>query len=119
MKCPNCGVACAEDASECAACGLLFSKWRERQERVKREAAAALAQLEIKPRPPIDPRLARSLAIGVALLWCALFIWYFHLETVRARNRALEQEESGNTVQFRDPVTGDIKTLTIRQAPSK
>ncbi len=120
MKCPNCGVACAESALECGACGLLFSKWRERQEREEREAAAALAKLEVKPDPPLDSRVARSFALGAAVIWCALFAWYVHLETLRARDRAAaSSEEGGDLVQVRDPETGDIKTIRIVYTPSR
>lgn len=116
MKCPNCGVACAKGASECGACGLLFSKWlerREREKREKREAAAALAQLEVKSQAVWNPWIGRSIAFAMTVIWCALFAWYVHRETLRARGRALESKENEDTVEFRDPKTGDMKTLRL------
>lgn len=33
MKCPNCGYEGPDDASECAQCSIVFSKWKAREER--------------------------------------------------------------------------------------
>lgn len=119
MKCPSCGVAGAEDAVECTACGLLFSKWLERREREKREAAAALVKLEVKPQAAWNPWIGRSIAFGVTVIWCALFTWYVHRETLRARDRALESKENEDTVEFRDPKTGDVKTLRLPKTSAR
>ena len=34
MNCPKCNASADDDAKECPACGIFFSKWREREENV-------------------------------------------------------------------------------------
>ena len=34
MSCPHCNAVIAESALECSTCGILFSKWKEREENV-------------------------------------------------------------------------------------
>lgn len=40
-QCPNCGVKAEAGAAECPACGIIFSKWKSRQERAETGQAAA------------------------------------------------------------------------------
>jgi uncharacterized membrane protein YvbJ len=81
MKCPNCGAPCGADAVECPKCGLVFAKWRERQEKEKREAAEALKALESPPqaKPPVSPLIGRLAAGVIVLLWMlGLAVYYVH-----------------------------------------
>lgn len=50
MKCPSCGQECADGSEDCPACGVIFAKWRARQER---QAAPGPATAE--PDPSIRP----------------------------------------------------------------
>jgi len=34
MNCPKCNTVAEADQIECSACGILFSKWQEREENV-------------------------------------------------------------------------------------
>ena len=34
ITCPKCNAATHEEDKECSACGILFSKWREREDNV-------------------------------------------------------------------------------------
>lgn len=80
MKCPNCGAPSGDGAVECPRCGLVFAKWRERQEKEKRETADALKALESpSPPPKVSPLIGRLIA-GVIVLWwmLGLAVYYVH-----------------------------------------
>jgi uncharacterized membrane protein YvbJ len=34
INCPHCNTSADEDQKECSSCGILFSKWHEREENV-------------------------------------------------------------------------------------
>lgn len=80
MKCPNCGAPSEGAAAECPQCGLVFAKWRERQEKEKREAAEALKALESPPPPPkTSPWIGRLIAAVIVTWWMlGLAIYYVH-----------------------------------------
>lgn len=76
MTCPNCGAANPDGAIECGSCGVVFEKWRRKQEAAQAAAAPALAAGAEKPRSearaaqvslPVAP-LAGALVLAVAAL---------------------------------------------------
>jgi hypothetical protein len=57
MDCPNCRAAATEGALECAGCGVVFAKWRERVERERAERLIAeIATKAEAPDPGLSPR---------------------------------------------------------------
>ena len=70
MKCPICAAPCGDDAGECPACGLIFAKWRERQEKEKREA------LESSLAPVRSPWIGRGIAAAMVASWLLALCFY-------------------------------------------
>jgi hypothetical protein len=87
VKCPNCAAEAGDDAAECPACGLVFAKWRERQEKEKREAAEALRLLDEGPKPPPTLWVRRAAAFGAVLIWLSWFVYYVYRHTQRLPSR--------------------------------
>jgi hypothetical protein len=116
MKCPSCGAASDGDAApECPACGLIFAKWRERQEKEKREALEAVQSLEIAPKAlPKNPWVGRGIAIAVVLVWIAGLSFLVSRRSRRARPAPIGQD-TGDFVEVRDPQTGDVHRMPIRR----
>ena len=88
MKCPNCGAQAQEGAAECPQCGLVFAKWRERQEKETREAAEALKAHGAPPEPPPANPWTGRLFAGLIVLWwmLGLAVYYMHrMRSVSAR----------------------------------
>ncbi|MDE2510707.1 MAG: zinc ribbon domain-containing protein [Elusimicrobia bacterium] len=113
MKCPNCAAEAPEGATDCPACGLVFAKWKGLQERKERDAASALAAAEAPPAPASNPWVGRGIALGVVAVWMlglALFYrsWLAHVKIP-------EGVPTGEFVEVRDPVTGDMKRMPIRR----
>lgn len=95
MKCPRCAAPCADAALECAACGVLFSKWKELKEKERRAAEEALAKLAADPdeaRPPSNPWVWRMLALGIAVAWSSALATYYLLWS---RRQASPPEPTG------------------------
>lgn len=58
MKCPNCGAQGPAGAAECAACGIIFAKFKKKLETL--EPAAA---------PVANPWIRRAVAIVFLIAW--------------------------------------------------
>lgn len=115
MKCPSCGAACADDARECPACGLLFAKWKEKVERERLAAEALLAAGESRAPAPPARRTALLFAGAAVLFWIVMLAWWYARHP--ARPRALSPAERiGQTVELRDPATGDLRRVRIERA---
>lgn len=118
VKCPNCAAAAPEGGLECPACGVIFAKLAELRQREKAEAKAHAALLDAPaPARAPDPRNYRRLAIAIVLAWMAGLAAFVH---VSARRFADTKEAPSDavrppTVIMRDPVTGELKELTIRE----
>jgi len=113
MKCPSCGAAYDDGAApECPACGLIFAKWRERQEKEKLEALAALQTFETAPQPAPNPWRRRVIAGAVVAAWL-LILSYFVTRRPRAA-RAPVGQDTGAFVEMRDPKTGDMRRMPVR-----
>jgi len=56
MECPKCGHVQPDKSEECARCGIIFSKWRERNERQK---SASIKTTPLTP-PPVYRQPARK-----------------------------------------------------------
>ena len=91
VKCPNCGVAAAAGAPDCAACGVIFAKYLAQREREKKEAAEFLALSQAPVAAP--PKLWRGrVAAGVLLLiWFAGLMWYY-ANRLNAREERVQAE---------------------------
>lgn len=88
MKCPNCSADAADGAVECASCGVLFAKWKEKSDRerdkIQREA-------ELKPAqelPVLDRRFALGVAATVVAIWALGLLGYFLSHPVRVKRDA-------------------------------
>ncbi len=76
MKCPNCGATTPEGAVECAGCGVIFAKLKQKLEREKgqekepdKEEAPAPAQF--------NPWKGRLIAMALVLAWFIAFGLYY------------------------------------------
>ncbi|MCR4295357.1 MAG: hypothetical protein NUW21_07460 [Elusimicrobia bacterium] len=67
MKCPNCGVDAPAGAADCAACGVIFAKFKKK-----------LESLPVTPRSRFQPWMGRALAVLVVLAWMLGFALYYH-----------------------------------------
>lgn len=116
MKCPGCAKECADAAPECHACGLIFAKYKERQEREKLAAKAALALLESSPAPAtaaLNPWWVRAVAVGVVVLWIlGMMLYARHTSRVRR----LKPVQVGDVVPVRDPETGEMRMMKVQPA---
>ncbi len=66
MKCPNCGAQGAAAAAECAACGIIFAKFKKKLETLAPAAA-----------PVANPWIARTVAIVFLIAWMiGLAVYY-------------------------------------------
>ncbi|MFI5362016.1 MAG: hypothetical protein ACHQ49_08615 [Elusimicrobiota bacterium] len=117
MKCPSCSAPCADDAVECPSCGLVFAKWRERQEKARLAAAEALAALSV-PRAAAPPNQAlwRGAAVAVVVAWIAGMALYVRFHAAN-RLPAPSRHEEEQFVMVRDPATGDMRRMPIRSKP--
>lgn len=79
MKCPNCGVDAPAGASDCAACGVIFAKFKKK-----------LESLPVTPPSRFQPWMGRALAVVVVLAWILGFALYYHhaLSGTPVRNSA-------------------------------
>lgn len=116
MKCPNCSAQAADGASECPKCGIVFAKWNELQARKKRDEAAELAALTTVATREFNPWLGRAIAAALVAAWTLGMGLYFRSHQARAHRRPLGGL-TGETVEARDPQTGEIRRLPIRRGP--
>ena len=85
MECPKCGAAQASDCEECVSCGVLFTRWREAQERT---ALAAARQSE---QPPVAEATSMSPVVVIAIVITVLIAgtgWTVSRRSQRAENKA-------------------------------
>jgi len=85
VNCPKCGVATAAGAEECAACGIVFSRWRERPLR----PSLSDTPLPAVPPPPVEQqRVPMPLIIAGAIVFIVIgVIWTAHRRSVRASGK--------------------------------
>ncbi len=114
MKCPNCSAAAPENAAECPSCGVIFAKLLARREKEKAAAAAALLDAP-SSAPPADPRRTRLIAITIVVFWVMGLAVFVQITVNRGKTPGYTQRPK-RTVQMRDPVTGQMKTLPIVEA---
>jgi len=115
MKCPVCSAEAAGD--ECPSCGLIFSKWKQRQERAKLEARAALNILEQGPaQAAVDLRRGRIIAGVFLAAWMIglTLAARHHMRTRRVSKGRSAQ--AGEMVPFLDPKTGAVRMVKVYPA---
>jgi len=69
VNCPNCSKPRPENAEECASCGVVFAKWRERW--VASAASGAAAAPAPAPEPAAAPSSAAPILIVITLALAA------------------------------------------------
>jgi hypothetical protein len=89
MKCPACAHEGPDGAAECASCGVIFAKFKEKKEAERRAAEELLAKAE-QPAPPPNPWVPRLLAIGLVCLWLSVMAVYYLL----TMNRTVQRVEA-------------------------
>lgn len=120
MRCPSCGRPASQGAEECAACGIVFAKWKKREdgraEDRRRAEAAALAALEAPSARAglFDPWLGRGIAGAVVAAWLIGFGLYFHH---RYGRRPPPGDPTGDYAVMRDQNTGDMRRRPIYRRP--
>jgi hypothetical protein len=102
--CPKCGyhnpAPDAASADQCAACGLVFSKWL--QNRVRSDHAAAAAVSSQTTAPGVSARVARFFLprraavdklelAAYALIWAGLVLWGLDFIAMDFRSNAIGQ----------------------------
>ena len=122
MKCPQCGVAAAPEAAECAGCGVIFAKLKEVREREK--AAAALLDktlaADVERLPYVHPWFGRVLAIVATVAWILGFGLYYRHAVNEARERTVESlPGERRTIMIEDPATGELKAVQAVVVPPK
>jgi hypothetical protein len=66
MKCPNCGVEAPAGAADCAACGVIFAKFKKK-----------LESLPVPVPSKHNPWIGRAAAAAIVLLWMAALGLYY------------------------------------------
>lgn len=119
MNCPLCSAKAAEGATECPSCGALFAKLKQRAEREKKEAQAALALTEApSPARSIPIWQLRVAASAIVVFWIIGFGLYFRRwmrQEPRPRKQFIPTEDS--VLRMRDPATGEIKLVPVHLSP--
>lgn len=87
MKCPACAAQNPEGALECAGCGVIFAKLKEKKEAERRAAEDLLAKAEEQPAKPGNPWVGRLLAIGLVCAWLSSMAVYYLLTMNRTVQR--------------------------------
>ena len=116
MNCPNCGAAAADGAADCAACGLVFAKWKALEERKLTAEVRALAETDLPPSHEVSPWLGRAIAAGLVAFWMIALGLYFRRHLARVHRKPLGPL-TGDTAEVRDPETGELKLIPIRRGP--
>ncbi len=119
MECPLCSAKAADGATECPSCGALFAKLKQRAEREKKEAQAALALAEAPPPSRSIPIWQlRVVASTIVILWIIGFALYFRRwmkQEPRPRKQFVPTENS--VLRMRDPATGKFTEVPVHLAP--
>jgi len=117
MKCPSCSVVSAETEAECPSCGLLFSKWRDLEEKRKRLAEEPLAAGE-SPSAAVFflMQRGRQIAVVVVAVWL-LGLAIYSYRALRGRREG-QPIRPGDTVSVRDPETGEMRQMKVTAAES-
>lgn len=120
--CPNCGADRAPQAAECGGCGLIFAKHAAIQERARRaalEAAAEMERLAALPRPEAPTRAAdyRGVAVGVVVGWLVAFAFWCALSPrTRLGGVRVIDATRQNSALLQDPDTGRTVRVDVTRA---
>ena len=82
MLCPKCGATQADDRADCASCGIVFARWKPREQRL---VAPAPATPEKQPIP------LPFIVAGAVLLILAGLVWNKHRQAVRASQPSTDE----------------------------
>lgn len=79
MNCPKCGAVADDGAEECAGCGIVFSRWRDRPLR---------PSLTNTPLPAPEQRVPASLIIAGVIVFVVIgIVWTAHRRAARASQK--------------------------------
>ena len=107
MNCPKCGVVAAAGAEECGACGIVFSRWRDRPVR---------PSLTNTPLPAPEQRVPASLIIAGVIVFVIIgLVWTAHRRAARA------SEKNGDMTALLDDINnkGQAERERIRNEAQK
>lgn len=123
-NCPLCAATVRADARDCHSCGVIFAKLREKWEREKAAAAAAVEAAEA-PLPAIDPRLTpmrlRLAASAIVAVWMLFFGLYYRVRVTtiaRAHTTRSRLGQESSRFLLRDPGTGRPVGVEVHLSPS-
>lgn len=71
MNCPKCNAAADDAATECPACGIFFSKWREREDNVASGNVARYSALATATSSEFN--------WVILIIFCAVILGIFYL----------------------------------------
>ena len=74
MTCPKCNAAAEDDATECPACGIFFTKWKEREDAIASGDTTRYAALAT----------ATSSHFNQNVIFCAVIVGIFYFLRLQA-----------------------------------
>ncbi len=119
MNCPLCSAATDDGAAECPSCGAIFSKLRERQEREKKKATAALAQAETPATSPsFNPWSLRIAAAALVAAWLLGVSLYYRARAAKIPRQSKPRAyDAPSSAQLRNPATGKLESVEVHLSP--
>ncbi len=127
MNCPLCSAKAEDGAAECPSCGAIFAKLREKKEREKQEAAAALAKAAVPVAEASSPAtvrlniwMVRGAAVAMVLAWVLGFGVYYHgrIKDIKSKPGFGTKKPDLTRATVQDPSTGKMIEVEVRKAPS-
>ena len=108
MNCPKCGVVAAAGAEECGACGIVFSRWRERPLR---------PSLSNTPLPSVAPPPVQQQSVPAALIIAGAIVFIIIGIGWTAHRRAARANEKGDLTAMLDDINnkGQVERNRIRR----
>lgn len=85
MDCPSCHAQAPDGAEDCPACGIIFAKWRAREERLATAPAAGAWKPEASPGGSSSKA---GTVIGSIIIALQLGMLFYYLKVVRPHNEA-------------------------------
>ena len=76
MTCPKCNAAAEDDATECPACGIFFTKWKERED--------AIASGDTTRYAALATATSSEFNRAILVIFCAVIVGIFYFLQLKA-----------------------------------